>query len=390
MIKMFKIIFVLILFLFVVKCNKIVEDSSRWQRTFGGSEDDWGNSITMTDDFGYVLTGKTFSYGAGNGDVWLIKTDSIGTKVFSKVFGGNEEDWGNWIEKTNDNGFIIAGVTKSYGNGSYDVYLIKTDGEGNKVFSKTFGDVEEDLGYCVKQTIDGGYIVVGGTKSFGSGSYDVYLVKTDANGNKIWQKTFGGSYEDWGYSVCQLNDGGYIISGFTSSFGSGMGDVWIIRTDSLGNKKWDKTFGDNQDDGGVDIKVTADNGFIIAGVHGSNSGDVWIIKTDSLGNKQWDKKFGGSNQDGATSIDIINNEYIVTGMTMSYGSGNGDLWLIKIDSNGNKIWDRTFGGGEQDGGTSVKKTDDGGFIITGMTKSYGEGKSDVWLIKTDSEGKTVE
>lgn len=377
-----------LLFLLFTGCDKIIDHSSRWSKTFGGSNDDWGNSVTKTDDNFYVLVGKTYSYGSGNGDLWVIKTDSVGTKLFSKTYGGNNGDWGNWIEKTQDGGFIIVGVTSSYGQGSYDFYLIKIDADGNKQFSKTFGDAEEDLGYCVKQTHDGGFIIVGGTKSFGAGNFDVYLIKTDANGEKIWSNTFGGDKEDWGYSVCETSDGGYIIAGITSSYGSGLGDVWLIKTDSLGNKKWDRTFGDSQDDGGVDVKVTGDNGFIIAGVHGSGYGDLWMIKTDSLGNKKWDKKFGGSNQDGGTSVDIIEDGYIVVGSTFSYGSGNGDLWIIKIDSNGNKIWDRTFGGSEQDGGISVRKTNDGGFIITGMTKSYGEGNSDVWLIKTDSNGET--
>jgi len=303
-----------------------------WTKTFGGSDWDRGYSVKQTADGGYIITGCT-SYGAGGGDVWLIKTDANGDTLWTKTFGGCCWDRGNSVDQTADGGYIITGWI-SYEPGETDVWLIKTDANGDTLWTKTFGGSGEDMGNSVDQTTDGGYIITGYTLPYGAGGGDVWLIKTDANGDTLWTKTFGGSGHDEGYSVKQTADGGYIIAGYTWSYGAGGGDVWLIKTDANGDTLWTKTFGGSGHDEGYSVKQTADGGYIITGCtwsYGAGGGDVWLIKTDANGDTLWTKTFGGSCEDRGYSVkQTADGGYIITGYTWSYGAGGPDVWLIKL------------------------------------------------------------
>jgi hypothetical protein len=359
-----------------------------WTKIFGGSYSDCGYSVQESTDGGYIIAGHiTSSYGAYY--VWLIKTDGLGNKLLAKTFGGSGNDVGYSVQETDDDAYLITGYTSSYGAGAWDVWLIKADSLGNKLWDKTFGGTDYDCSYCVQETGDGGYIITGYTGSYGAGAWDVWLIKTDSSGDTLWTKTFGGTDYDVGRSIQETSDGGYIITGYTSSYGAGAWDVWLIRTDSLGNKLWDKTFGGTDYDCSYCVQETGDGGYIITGYtgsYGAGAWDVWLIRTDSLGNKLWDKTFGGTDYDCGHSVqETRDGSYIITGVTGSYGSGASDVWLIKANGSGDTLWTKIFGGSYSDCGYSVQESSDGGYIITGYTSSYGVGAWDVWLIKTEPD-----
>ena len=304
--------------------------------------------------------------------------------LWTHTFGGSNYDQGYSVQQTTDGGYIIAGYTDSYGAGYRDVYLIKTDASGNQEWDHTFGGLYENEGYSVQQTSDGGYIISGYTDSYGVGYDDVYLIKTDAQGIQVWTRSFGEvSSDDFGYSVQQTSDGGYIIAGWTESYGAGGSDVYLIKTDSGGSEEWYQTFGGSSDDNGESVRQTTDGGYIIAGYtasYGAGEDDIYLIKTDASGNLEWDRTFGGSSEDRGFSVQqTTDGGYIIAGWTESYGDGGFDVYLIKTYATGDTMWTRTFGGANWDFGRSVQQTSDGGYIIAGSSGGN-------YLIKTDAWG----
>jgi len=360
-----------------------------WEKTFGGASFDYGYSVQQTTDGGYIIAGYTYSSGAGNCDAYLINTDASGNLNWEKTFGGANSDYGYSVQQTSDDGYIIAGYTKSSGAGRDDAYLVKTDASGNLDWEKTFGGTDNDRGYSVQQTSDDGYIIAGYTKSSGAGEEDAYLVKTDASGNLDWEKTFGGFVSDFTYTAQQASDSGYIIAGDTRSFGAGEDDAYLAKIDASGSLQWQKTFGGTVWKIGYSVQQATDGGYISAGyTYSFNTGDsnFYLLKTDSNGNFQWDKTYGGAGWDTGWSIQqTTDGGYIIAGYTYSFGAGNSDFYLVKTDSNGNFQWDKTYGGADWDIGWSVQQTLDGGYIITGYTYALAS-TSDVYLVKADSNG----
>ncbi len=366
-----------------------------WVRPFGGPDDDYGYSVQQTLDGGYIIVGYTSSFGAGGSDIYLVKIDTKGNQEWFKTFGGPAGDFGYSVQQTKDGGYIVVGETYSFGAGGSDVYLIKIDANGNQEWSKTFGGKGNDFGYSVQQTKDGGYIILGSTESFGAEQFDLYLIKIDANGNQEWYKTIGSFYNDFGYSVQQTKDGGYIIAGYTSFYGTNYYDdnIYLIKTDGKGNKQWSRIFGGSDWNYGYSVKETKDGGYIIVGYtspYGTGGSDIYLIKTDENGNEEWSKKFGGAYDDRGYSVcQTEDGGYIIVGSTDSYGAGKRDIYLIKTDAKGNQEWYKTFGGLGDDIGRDLQQTKDGGYIIVGYTYSFGKGGSDIYLIKTDANGNVI-
>ena len=369
-----------------------VAPDTLWTRTYGGSNYDCGLSARQTTDGGFVIAGTVDSdYGWDYGDVWLIKTNANGDTVWTQTYGGNGTDQGRCVQQTNDGGYIIVGSTYSYGAGGRDVYLVKTNANGDTAWTRTFGGSSDDTGVSVQQTSDGGYIIVGYTWSYGAGDWDVYLIKTDANGNESWHRTFGGSRLDTGSSVLQTTDGGYIIAGTTISLTPfGGSDVYLIKTDANGNQLWYRIFGVEGFDNGASVQQTTDGGYIIAGeTHGLAVGtmDAWLIKTDANGSQSWNRTFGVGDADEARSVQqTADGGYILAGHTGIYGSASSyDFYIVKTDVSGIEEWHKVLGGSNGDYARSVQQTSDGGYIIAGETYSYGAGGSDVWLIRLERD-----
>ncbi len=323
--------------IYLVKTNSAGDTA--WTKTYGGLDLDQGKSVQQTLDGGYVITGYTRSFGAGNLDFYLLKTDSVGDTIWTKTYGGLGWDVGRSVQQTLDSGYIIVGETTNFGVGSADIYLVKTNSGGDTIWTKTYGGVLYDRGYSVQQTTDGGYVIAGFTESYGAGSRDIYLIKTNSMGDTVWTKTYGDSLSDEGRSVRQTLDGGYIVVGRTSSFGAGSADIYLIKTNSMGDTIWTKTYGDSLSDEGNSVRQTLDGGYIIAGStqsFGAGAVDVYLIKTDNLGDTLWTKTYGDVGGEGGSSVQqTTDGGYIVAGRTSSFGAGMADVYLIKTDSLGN-------------------------------------------------------
>jgi predicted secreted protein len=373
----------MVIVLFLLAGSSSAAPSEQWNKTFGGSNGDYTRSVQQISDGGYILTGYTYSYGAGSSDFWLIKTDKNGNELWNKTFGGPHYDFGISGFQSSDEDYILVGSTYSYRSGNSDAWLIKTDSNGNELWNKTFGGEGHECAYSIQQISDGGYILSGEKDG------DAWFIKTDVNGNEIWNKTLGGWASDRAWSAQQTTDGGYIIAGYTYSYVTGSGDVWLIKTDENGNEIWDKTFGGIKIDGYATFVHQISDGYILAShtqSYGSGGDDAWLIKTDANGNEMWNKTFGGGNDEAFWSFQqTYDSGYILAGYTNSYGAGSSDFWLIKTDENGNEIWSKTFGGESWDRAYSVQQTSDGSYILAGDTETYGAGGSDAWLIKVGEE-----
>jgi len=365
----------------------VVFSQQRWERNYGGTGDDRGYSVQQTRDGGYIVAGWTTSFGYRH-QVYLIKTNAQGDTLWTRHYGGAEYDWGNAVQQTSDGGYIIAGFTDSFGD-SGQVYLVKTNATGDTLWTRTYGWAGcDENGWSVQQTSDTGYIVAGTYDYYGVNP-QVYLVKANATGDTLWTRTYGGAGWDEGRSVQQTTDGGYIVAGFTNSFGNG-NQVYLIKTNASGDTLWTRTYGGAYYEEGHSVQKTSDGCYIVAGWANSfgNGYQVYLIKTNASGDTLWTKTHGGTFSDYGYSVQQTQDTgYVIAGNTWSFGNGD-DVYLVKTDASGDTLWSRTYGGTNSDIGWGVQQTTDGGYIIAGETNSFGNG-SQVYLIKTDTNGNAA-
>jgi len=356
-----------------------------WNRTFGGIGNEYAYSMIQTSDNGFLLTGGTLSFGGGGSDFWLVKTDPSGNMQWNKTYGGIGDEEAHSVTRTLDGGYAILGRTDSFGSGGYDFWLVKTGSSGIMMWNKTYGGVGDDDGWSIEENPDGSLIVAGLSTSFGMGSGDFWLVKTDASGTMLWNKTYGGPLLDMASSVVKTADGGYALTGYTYSFGAGNSDFWLVKTDAFGVEQWNKTYGGANDDFGFSLLQTSDRGYALAGStssFGQGVYDFWFIRTDQYGNTVWNKTYGGIGYDEAwATLQVSDYRFVLAGWTESFGAGNSDCWLIATDASGNPQWNVTWGGAENDYAYSVLQCNDGNFALVGETRSFGAVGSDFLLVK---------
>lgn len=350
-----------------------------WNRFYGGNEYDMFYCVRETNDGGYIATGVTTQYGIQY--AWLLKIDENGNIEWErKELGNDVYIQPTYVEETND-GYIVCGVFNAPDAkfGVWKSFLWKVDNDGHTQWIKTF---YERL--WVIMDIGNGYIGAG-YDALSDSDYDAMLMKIDSEGNIEWKKLYryGAGY-DCGYSLSKTNDNGYLIGGYVSK-GEDM-DLWLIKTDEDGNVVWSRTYGGNKDDTSYarNCFQTSD-GYIMVGVtssFGSGKNDVWVVKTDNSGNMIWNRTYGGKGEDRIWSMDKTADGYLLC-ITKNYGGTfkeTGDIWIVKIDENGDMLWNQTFGGKKEDRGYYVEATNDGGYIVAGRTESFSS-SSDGWLIK---------
>jgi hypothetical protein len=404
-----------------------------WQQTLGGpAGEEWAYSLDTTADGGLLVTGIAYSQDAnvsgahGNGDLWVVRLSPSGEMLWNRAFGGNESDYGLSVKSTADGGSIIIGTTGSntgditgyHGNG--DLWLLKLSAEGNLLWQKVYGGNRTDEGGDILQTADGGYILTGytmsddGDASGHRGGGDLWMLRLDKNGIILWQKVFGGSKRESGSSIIRTSDGGYAMTGnsyssdgdVTSSHGSS--DLWVVKTDDQGNLLWQKTFGGSKLDWGHSLAELPGGDLVVAGVTASSDGDVslnhgagdiWVLRLSADGQKIWEKTFGGSFSDNVWKIEASPSGGVyLAGETFSVDGdftgnhGDADLWISEVDGNGTLLWYRMLGGQYYESGSWLKLMPDGNLTACGTTRSSdgdvagSRGEGDFWIVKAKTGG----
>jgi len=360
-----------------------------FERTYGDSGYDAGYDARQTADGGYIVVGNTTCFGAGSTDVYLIKTDSLGDTLWTRAYGGSSGERGRCVRQTSDGGYIVVGRTRSFGAGDWDIYLIRADTAGNTIWTRTYGGTGSDMGYGVMQTLDGGYIIVGATGSFGGDTAGVYVVRTDAAGDTLWTRTYPGYDSDCCYSVDHAWGGGYIFGGHTRSPGPYSDDVFLLRTDTLGNTVWSRIYDQaNAAEWGRCVRQTADGGYIIIGEYQPplpNAADMFVIKTDSAGDTLWTGRYGGGQSDAGYSVaQAYNGNYVFVGISESFRPEPWpQLYVVETDSWGSVINEQIYCPPSWlTYGMSVQQTLDCGYIISGYALGAPSRRTEVYLVKT--------
>ena len=313
--------------------------------------------------------------------------------MWDKTYGGIATENCSSAIETSDGGYAMVGQTYSFGAGDSDIWLVKTDSYGNLEWNKTFGTQDHEEANHLTSTDDGGYIIVGTCTPSGFEYRDAWIIKTDSYGNRQWNKTYGGNGDDKPWRIIKTSDNGYAIAGRTSSYSAGRNDYLLFKIDSTGNLQWNTTFGGAEEESARGILETPDNGFLLTGWSGSYGAgelDYWLVKTDENGIHEWNQTYGGTKTERAiTTIPTNDGNYITVGNTASFGQGETDIYLIKTDNFGNLIWNLTYGGVSAETPFDIIKTSDGGYGITGHSFSFGVGENDIWFIKIDSVGNVI-
>ena len=317
------------------------EGNELWSDTFEGYGFDRVYFAAKTSDGGYIISGSTESYDAGHDCFLLVRTDREGSELWHRTYGNGYTGFysGELFRQTMDGGYLMGGTTGS--SDPNDFWLVKTDAEGIEQWNRTFvGDDYYDLS-LIRQTPDGGYIIAGRTESYSQGwctcylcadSHDIWLVKTDTEGNELWNRTFKGIGKSWLYPFLQTFDGGYVLGGAAYSSRTGSLDFWLMKTDQNGVKLWNRNYDGSGLDRVYSILQTSDGGFIIAGETGSGgNSDVWLVSTEPDGHVQWEMTFGGTGHDVARSVLLApDGGLVVAGDKDTFSEQGTDFWLVKL------------------------------------------------------------
>lgn len=363
---------------------------AQWAMLYGGSGDDWANSVQQTSDGGYIVAGYTESFGEGHLDVWVVKLSFAGDIEWQRTYGGIQNEEAYSIQETSDGGYIVAGYTDSFGLGNTDIWVLKLDSEGYIEWQRTFGGSGDDWANSVQQTSDGGYIIGGSSDSFGNGEVDFLVIKVFSQGNIEWQDVYTPFVNSYLRSIRETSDGGYITVGHIFPSLNNSIDLLMLKLDSIGRIEWQCSYGGSQDDWANVIQETGDGGYFVAGYtksFGAGNLDFWVLKLTSIGDIDWERAYGRSGDDWANSAQQTSDGgFIVAGTSDSFGAGLSDFWLLKLSSSGNIEWQKPYGDTGEEGAFSIQQTDDDGYVVAGTTDSYSVGDFDILVLKLYSDG----
>lgn len=370
----------------------VVVQGDQWAIRYERTGYDAGYAMQTTNDGGVVVAGETYSVYPGLTDVWILKLDSLGNSDWQRLYGGEKFERALSIQQTSDGGFIVAGSTDSFdvggGTGGTDAWVLRLAGNGDILWQKAYGGERNDEARDIQETSDGGFIFTG---RINVGSHEEpWIVKLNSSGDVEWEKTIGIVSSDWVNSVREVGNGDLLVAGHTSSYGAGSDDMWLIRFSSEGEIIWQKTFGSTLSDGGGSIQVVSDGGFIVAGStrsFGAGGQDAWILRLDDNGQIIWQRAYGGNADESASSVQATSDGgFIIAGSTESFGMLFYDAWVIKLDSLGNVLWQKTYGSIKEDYAVAVQEAEDGSLFMAGYTESFDAVGTDIWVLKLDETG----
>ncbi|MBN2754078.1 MAG: hypothetical protein JXR81_04345 [Candidatus Goldbacteria bacterium] len=376
--------------LFISGCDFNGIKSFKGYKNYGGKTYDSVRSICNNPKGGYFLAGMTNSFPGGTIDGYLVKIDEKGREKFSRNFGEKGDDRLFKVITTKD-GLLMCGYSDSKGAGLRDAYLVKTGFDGKEIFQSYFGGPGNDEAAGMCESLNGNIAMAGNSSSFsGSNAIEIYFVLADKNGNKLLTRTYGGGKFDFGTAIISADDG-FVMAGRSSSWSKGGYDGFVMKLDAKGNSLAFKTFGDKGYDGFEDIIKTSDGGYAVVGetsdtAKDGNSAQVYLLKLDGRLNAVWEKTYGGKLIDTGKTIIEDGKNYVITGTTDSYGNGSSDIFVMKVDASGNSLWTSTFGGRKDEYAAGTVKAPDGGYVTAGWTGTYGKGEYDAFAAKIDNKG----
>lgn len=392
-------LFLLILVSLIICITANTSHSAQWAKAYGGvSSDDYEPFIQQTSDGGYIVTGWTASFGAGGRDFWVIKVNNNSNFSWGKSYGGSDTDQARSIQQTSDGGYIVAGKTTSFGAGNEDFWILKLNSSGNVTWQKTYGGIDEDYAKSIQQTSEGGYIVTGTTFSFDIGGGDLWVLKLNSNGNVTWEKTYdvGGEIAiDRAYSIQQTTDGGYILAGSALINFDNESDGMVLKLNSDGSVSWQKTYGGSSNEGFFFIQQTSDGGYIVIGdtvSFGAGGWDLLVLKLKNNGDVSWGKTYGGGGDDRFPSIHQTDDDgdgekddgYIIVSTTDTGSYWN--LLVLKVTSNGNISWQKSYDVNSDQCFPSIQQTENGGYVLAGS--SYFDASYwDFLVLQLDNNGE---
>ncbi len=368
----------------------VAQPEVEWEHTYGGTDEDHCYAITQTANSGFALAGSTMSFGAGEFDFWLVKTDSNGDSLWSHSYGGEGQESCHALVQTPDGGFALVGGTTSFGAGSYDFWLVRTDSTGDSLWSRTYGGRGTDVCRSLVLTDDGGFALAGYIDSNGPGQYDFWLLRTDANGDSLWSVTFGGESWDFCTSLIQTADLGFALAGYTNHTDGNADVSLLIRTDENGDSLWSHTFDLEGSDEFRSVVESQDHSYTIAGTNGRSNYTIVLDQVDSTGNSLWSSSYGGTEYDFCYSVIPIEDGGFALGCNSnSFGDGDFDYLLLRTDARGDSIWSLMAGGEEDEFCYASVRTDDGGYAMAGMIDFFADDNTDFYLVKTTPDPVSV-
>mgnify|MGYP001405844775 CR=1 FL=1 len=365
-----------------------------FERIYGGYTVDKAFYILELPDGGFIVCGSQDSVLAVWGDAVVMRLDFTGDTVWTQEIYTPLDEKFYSVASASDNSFVLAGHVDSPVTEDSDLFLVKMGLDGSTIWEKRIGIAnEDDWATKVRATSDGGYVIAGFTTSFSDGNLDMYMVKTDSEGDTIWTRHGGRNLDDVAYDILQTPDNGYIVTGITESDIMGIRDIFLLKTDELGDTIWSRTYGGSEHDEAYGVEMTDDGGYIIVGStqsYGSGGFDVYIICTDEFGDTLWTRTYGSSFMEWASDIQKTDDGcYLIAGWSSAFSGLGHQIYLLKIDADGYLVWERNYGGTSNDVANAVIQTSDMGIAMCGFSYSYGAIAGDIFVVRTDSTGNVL-